>query len=265
MIGAPTREYLVGGEQAPNWRNSELARDPIVRVAILFEDSGRSSYAAWFMAHRAETLGRRDIAVLASLARDHGAEFAAIKVAKQGLVQGDEIVDFLFPLLGDEFEDLPLPPELLISIARQETEFRDKARSPKGALGMMQLMPSTAREVAGNLGIKGDIGDHLRDRRTNIKLGAYYLDERLEEFGGSYAMMIAAYNAGPARLSRWVDEIGLPHKDVLRTIDWIEHLLYGETRNYVMRVLESAEVYRIRMDGRPSPLRLSKYLNGGEV
>lgn len=260
-IGAKPKRYLAGGEVAPRWQSSPLARDPIVRVAILFEDSGRSPHAAWFLAHRAETLDRRGIATLASLARDYGAEFAAIKVAKQGLVQGDELIDFLFPLMGNEFDDLPIPAEILIAVARQETEFRERAVSPKGALGFMQLLPSTAQEVADNLGLKGNIKTLLRDRKTNILLGAHYLDERQGEFDGSNIMMIASYNAGPRRLKDWIVEIGTPQiHSGLDEIDWIEHLQFGETRNYVMRVIEAAAVYRIRMNGRSRSVGVSQYL-----
>ena len=262
-IGAPTDPGLVGRDQFPNWRKSDLVEDPVVRAAVLFHDSGRQPHTAWFLAHRAETLDKKGVAQLAGYARAVGAEFAAIKVAKQGVKQGDTVVEYLFPLTGIEVQDLPIPPELAISIARQESEFNERAVSPKGAIGYMQLMPRTGKELASELGLSGSIEKLLRDRETNVLIGSTYIRERLEDYGGSYVLSLAAYNAGPARVQSWLPEIGDPRDSQVDAIDWIEHLPYNETRNYVMRILEAITVYRMRMSGSPGKIHLNEILGRG--
>ncbi len=262
-IGAPTDPALVGGERFPHWRKSDISLDPVVRAAVLFHDSGRQPHAAWFLAHRAETLDRKGVAQLAGYARAIGAEFAAIKVAKQGVKQGDTVVDYLFPLTGIEGKSLPIPPEVAIAVARQESEFNDRAVSPKGAIGYMQLMPRTGRALAAELGLNGKIETILRDRDKNVLLGSTYMRERLEDYGGSYVMSLAAYNAGPNRMESWLPQIGDPRESSVDAIDWIEHLPFNETRNYVMRILEAITVYRMRMSGRPGKIHISELLGRG--
>ena len=262
-IGAPTDPGLVGSNRSPHWRKSDLVEDPVVRAAVLFHDSGRQPHAAWFLAHRAETLDKEGVAQLAGYARAVGAEFAAIKVAKQGVKQGDTVVEYLFPLTGIEVQNLPIPPELAISIARQESEFNDRAVSPKGAIGYMQLMPRTGKALASDLGLSGSIETLLRDRETNVLIGSTYIRERLEEFNGSYVLSLAAYNAGPARVQSWLPKIGDPRDSEVDAIDWIEHLPYNETRNYVMRILEAITVYRMRMSGSPGRIHLNEMLGRG--
>ena len=242
---------------------AEFERVPVVRAGLLAHYAGEDSMAAWFLAHWAEELDGAGASALAALARRHGAEFSAIKVAKEGVKNGYVDIDNLFPLTGIEGHNLPVPVELAISVARQETEFRDRAVSPKGAVGVMQIKPSTAKEVAGNVGLSGDIRNLLRNRETNVLMGAAYLSERLEEFSGSYILAIAAYNAGPRRVSEWLAEIGDPREAHVDPIDWIEQIPFGETRNYVMRVLEALMVYRIRTSGTAEPLDIISYLDAG--
>ena len=109
----------------------------------------------------------------------------------------------------------------------------------------MQLMPTTAAGVADDLGL-----DHSRSMLTsdpdhNMRLGTAYLSELLENQGGSYVRAIAAYNAGPSRVYRWVEAFGDPTDPDADVVDWIEQIPYSETRNYVQRVLEALVVYRM--------------------
>ena len=113
-----------------------------------------------------------------------------------------------FPLIGIRDYELAVPHALTIAVARQETEFRDLAVSPKGARGLMQIKPSTGSEVASRIGLRGNIKRLLADREYNLRIGSGYLDYLLEKFDGSYLLAIAAYNAGPARVSGWLREQG---------------------------------------------------------
>lgn len=167
------------------------------------------------------------------------------------------------------FPRVPVPSEaqynwtMVHAIVRQESQFDRQIVSHAGARGLMQLMPGTAREQAGKLGISYSPGA-LNDPSYNIMLGSSYFQRMLDYYGGSYPLAVAAYNAGPGNVNRWIRANGdprLPGADMLR---WIEQIPIYETKNYVQRVLENAVVYeamnpdRARFRGSNTPL--SQYL-----
>ena len=136
---------------------------------------------------------------------------------------------------------------LLLALARQESNMDPLAKSRAGALGLMQLMPRTARGESRSLRIRNSRSRLTRDPSYNIKLGRAYLKGLLEKFNGSYILAIAAYNAGPNAVKRWMRKSGNPRSAKRDVIDWIELIPYPETRNYVQRVLENLQVYRQRL------------------
>ncbi|MCY3880085.1 MAG: lytic transglycosylase domain-containing protein [Rhodobacteraceae bacterium] len=263
IAGVATDARLTGRRMAEPPESASLQAHPVVRVGLLFHHANHDSHAAWFLAHVAESLDEVERISLAAMAYRHGAEFSTVKVAKEGVKLGHSDIGHLFPLVGIEELDLPVAPEIAMSVARQETEFRDSAVSGKGAVGVMQIKPSTGRELARQIGLSGNINHLLRHRETNLLLGATYLRDRLDEFDGSYILAFASYNAGPARVQSWLPQIGDPRSRSIDAIDWIEHIPYGETRNYVMRVMEAISVYRIRLAGESLPIRISDDLGNG--
>ncbi len=148
------------------------------------------------------------------------------------------------------------------AITRQESQFDRAAISHAGARGMMQLMPPTAREVAGKLGLSYDGGALTTDTNYNMTLGSTYFLSMLRYFDGSYPLAVAAYNAGPGNVNKWLRANGDPRTGTIGMIDWIEAIPIYETRNYVQRVLENAVVYdALRPGDRPLPdAPLSFYL-----
>ncbi|WP_422061711.1 transglycosylase SLT domain-containing protein [Sphingopyxis sp.] len=147
------------------------------------------------------------------------------------------------------------------AITRQESQFDRQAVSHAGARGMMQLMPGTAREVAGKLGLSYDAGSLTVDTNYNMTLGSTYFQQMLSYFGGSYPLAVAAYNAGPGNVNKWLRANGDPRSGGIDMVDWIEAIPIFETRNYVQRVLENAVVYDTLRDGRTLPQApLSFYL-----
>jgi soluble lytic murein transglycosylase len=148
------------------------------------------------------------------------------------------------------------------AITRQESQFDRAAVSHAGARGMMQLMPGTAREVAGKLGLSYDAGSLTTDTNYNMTLGSTYFQQMLRYFGGSYPLAVAAYNAGPGNVNKWLRANGDPRSGAIGMVDWIEAIPIFETRNYVQRVLENAVVYdTLRSDGGSLPRApLSSYL-----
>ena len=149
------------------------------------------------------------------------------------------------------------------AIARQESLFDRQAVSRAGARGLMQLMPGTAREVAGRLGVPYQPDRLTGDPEYNVLLGSTYFARLLDQWGGNYPLAVASYNAGPGNVRRWIRENGDPRTGSIAMIDWIEEIPFFETRNYVQRVLENAVVYDLLNPGRagsPAQNRLSHYL-----
>ena len=151
---------------------------------------------------------------------------------------------------------------LIHAVARQESQFDRSARSPVGASGLMQLMPGTAREQSGKLGLPYDAERLVADTHYNIQLGSSYF-QRIFGLYGSYPLAIAAYNAGPGNVNKWLRANGDPRTGAIDAVDWVEAIPFGETRNYVQRVLENAVVYDLMNPARAKsrgPNNLSWYL-----
>ncbi len=147
------------------------------------------------------------------------------------------------------FPTLPVPADIANSwsfihgIMRQESQFDRNAVSGAGARGMMQLMPGTAREQAGKLGLSYDMARLTADPGYNMQLGTAYFGRIMDEFAGSYVLAIAAYNAGPGNVRKWIAQYGDPRSGGVDPIDWVEDIPFTETRGYVQNVLANTVVY----------------------
>ncbi len=171
-------------------------------------------------------------------------------------------------MISAAFPVLALPPDLkgrftiIHAITRQESQFDRTARSSANALGMMQLLPGTAAETAQKLGLPASPASRLtEDPVWNVTLGSAYLERLRASYGGSAPMAVAAYNAGPGNVRRFVAQLGDPREGDI--VDWIESIPFAETRNYVQRVLENAVVYETLYSDRAvtkGPNRLSEWL-----
>ena len=123
------------------------------------------------------------------------------------------------------------------AVIRQESAFDPKAISRAGARGLMQLMPGTALRIAQKLNIPYSRARLTHDPKYNVRIGRAYLTQMLEEYNGSPILALAAYNAGPARINRWLKKLGDPNRSAEHAIDWIESIPFYETRNYVQRAV----------------------------
>lgn len=142
-----------------------------------------------------------------------------------------------------------LPADVALAIARQESGFDAGVVSPAHAVGLMQMMVPTARDVARQLGL-ADVhvsATTLTDPQLNMRLGAAYLTNIAQRLGSIIPYVAAAYNAGPHRTDNWLLTLGNPARDTPAPeamLDWIESIPFGETRNYIERVEENMAIYQ---------------------
>jgi len=135
---------------------------------------------------------------------------------------------------------------LVHSIIKQESGFKVDAKSHAGASGFMQLMPKTAENVAKQMKLPYSKAKLTTDPIYNIRLGAHYIDSLINKYDGYELLAIAAYNAGPTNVNRWIKQYYDPRKakNLNEVIDWVELISFAETRNYVQKILESAVIYK---------------------
>jgi soluble lytic murein transglycosylase len=222
----------------------ELVR--VVRLLGQLDQSDRTRPFLQFMSDQATNPA--DLRMIADLGHELHRDDLAVMVAKTARAKGVDLIDYLYPLRAVPPGSGP-EPALVLAVIRQESAFDLAAVSSAGALGLMQLMPSTAKAVAKGLKLRYRKEDLTRKAEVNIRLGRAYLEELLQRFDQSYVLAIAAYNAGPDRVGTWLRLYGDPRDYGIDVVDWIETIPLSETRNYVQRVLENLQVYRHRLGG----------------
>jgi soluble lytic murein transglycosylase len=266
LIGRPA-PALSTPEPAAEERQA-FERSELVRAARLLHEIDQSQRVKAFVTRlvlNAKTPGEHTLA--AELATRMGRADLAVSAAKRSAqVAGVAIPDHGWPTV--ELPG-PNPPEkaLILATIRQESAFETDAVSRANARGLMQLIPPTARAVAKQLGLPSDNIEQrlLKDPSLNLRLGRAYLASLIDDYDGSYLMAVAAYNAGPGRVQRWVKDNGDPRKPHVDVIDWIELIPIDETRNYVQRVFENLQVYRYRLNGNGVTERIDRDLRRRRV
>lgn len=205
-----------------------------------------------------------DLEAMASWLLQAGRPNLAVRTAKVASRIGIELPDYAYPvnaLPNVVSAGSPVERALAFGISRQESEFDPQAVSHAGARGLMQLMPATAQRTAQAYGLPYDRARLLTDPAYNAQIGTTHLGDLLDEFGGSYVLTIAAYNAGGGRVNEWIATYGDPRTPGIDPIDWVEQIPFSETRNYVQRVLENTQIYRARLAGGPVPVELVRDLH----
>ncbi|PIE14181.1 MAG: tail length tape measure protein [Rhodobacterales bacterium] len=260
---------LAGREYFPAWQEARFARDMRVRVIELALAMENLTLAEKFMLTLAEELietgDRKALGQLGNMLEDLDAPHLGVMLGKRAARAGIMLPAPYYALHPMQKMQVPVPMEMSLAIARRESEFDPNVVSGAGAEGLMQLMPGTAREVAQGLALDHDRARVLRDWRYNATLGSAYLAELGARFGGNVIMVAAGYNAGPSRPERWMERFGDPRGGAMDIVDWIEHIPFRETRNYVMRVSESLPIYRARLGRDPLPVAFSRELVGASV
>lgn len=256
----PMDPALRGTASYPPWQNAGFVETSVFRAARYFVETGQRNQGEQFLRHMTETLSPEEIGSLGDFALAANEPHLAVMIGKQAARRGIVVPRAYYAVTSLGLFQEPVPRELSLAIARRESEFDPSVTSGAGAQGLMQVMPSTARAVARDLNIAYDRSRLLNDPAYNARLGAAYLDELMELFEGNVIMTAAGYNAGPGRPIRWMSQRGDPRRDAIDIVDWIEHIPFDETRNYVMRVAESLPIYRAQLTGQVRPLAFSEEL-----
>ncbi|HSS13991.1 MAG TPA: lytic transglycosylase domain-containing protein [Rhizomicrobium sp.] len=240
----------------------ELDGDPLMPQIKILAELGQAASLRQFVERDTEVYSSpRHIKRLMLLLTDWGYPEIAVRLAKGLSYTGTLMPAFTHPLIA--LPPYPGPgsapdPALVLGLIRQETEFDAYAVSNAGARGLMQMMPASAKLAAKQAGLPYRPDALLTDTRYNMQLGMTEYRGHLERYEGSWVLAIAAYNAGPANARKWLAANGDPRAG--DPLDWIERIPFGETRNYVQRVLENAQVYRARLAGKDAPLRILENL-----
>ena len=238
---------------------------PVVRAAKILVELGQEQRLRPFilrLAHTADTAD--DHRLVARLARQLNRVDLAVAATKRsarygGLAQVQEAFPLVEPMARTRSPDTAL----VLAVARQESEFNQYAVSPVGARGLMQLMPTTAKGVAKELKTAYAPAKLTDDAHYNVKLGSHYLQGLLDNWDHNYILALAGYNAGEARVRKWIRDWGDPRMSGIDPVDWIELIPFSETRNYVQRVLEGVQVYRALLGGQaPTTERMLTDLRG---
>lgn len=236
----------------PNWTEAEpkFEAQEIVQAIRLLADYGKKDMSLSLLRGYASRLtDGADMLLASRLAETLGSHNLAISIADTAERRG-------IPLDTVSFPNDVLPATRLLAsidraaiyaITRQESRFQIDAVSSAGARGLMQLMPGTAEETAGKLGVPYSQSRLTTDPAYNALLGSTYLKAQLERFNGSLILAAAAYNAGGGNANRWIRAYGDPRDENVDPIVWIELIPLQETRTYVKRVLGNYLVYRARL------------------
>ncbi|WP_454628114.1 lytic transglycosylase domain-containing protein [Bradyrhizobium cenepequi] len=227
--------------------------DERVRAADMLYQIGERDVVLYFAADLGEQ--STDVPMLNALgeltARRNDAA-AMLQLGKLALGRGLALDHYAFPTIGIPGHTQVAPEierGMIYSVARTESAFDQRDKSPANAVGLMQVTPEAGRDTAKRFGVSYDWDRMVSDPVYNTQMGAAELSALLSDYKGCHIMTFAGYNAGRGRVRDWVKAYGDPRDPKVDPVDWVERIPISETRNYVQRVMENLLVYRVRFDG----------------
>jgi peptidoglycan lytic transglycosylase len=236
----------------PDPVNVPAALDELVCATDMLYTLGERDVVLYFVTDLAEQ--SVDVAALAALGELTGRRNdarAMLQIGKAALGRGLALDPYAFPTIGIPPHS-PIGPQIdrsiIYSVARTESAFDQRDKSPANAVGLMQVTPEAGRDTAKRFGVSYDWERMVSDPVYNTQMGAAELSALLQDYKGSHIMTFAGYNAGRGRVREWVKQRGDPRDPNVDAIDWVERIPFSETRNYVQRVMENLQVYRVRFD-----------------
>jgi soluble lytic murein transglycosylase len=246
---------------------SGAERLEMARVFEMLYAIGESDILVPAAADLAERADSSALAMLADISARHKDARVTLLLGKGAVARGLPFDKHAYPVEGlPRYEPVgpAVEPQVAYSIARQESAFNPKAVSSAKAYGLMQVTVPAGKHIAKKLGIGFDQKRLIGDPAYNVRFGAAELGDLIESFRGSYILSFAAYNAGRRRVSEWIERYGDPRDPKVDAVDWVERIPFSETRNYVQRILENLQVYRVRF-GASSKLMIEADLRRGTV
>ncbi len=250
-LGEPLRTAAVPPPDADQ-RAAFEARE-VVRVARMLIEIGADAQLRPFAMHViGQARSPSEVGMAAELIAESGRADLVTQASRAAAWRGqvNEAAAFPIPDLASLLDGADEPPEvaLLLGVARQESTFNSWGMSHAGAQGLLQLMPGTAHLMARALRMPYNRARLTADPDYNILLGRYYLRRLLERYDGEAVLAMSAYNAGPGRVQTWLELNGDPRRGGSHDlVDWVELIPFDETRNYVQRVIEARNMYRLRL------------------
>jgi len=203
----------------------------------------RQARSEWYYA--VKDLNPRERTNAAKLAQDWGWYSQAIITAASSDSRDDIELRFPTPfadIVSDQAASNNIDKDWVFSLMRQESAFMSDVESSAGALGVMQIMPATGKEIAQRNGLPFNNKTTLLQPENNIRMGTLYLAQLLNQFDNNLLLATAAYNAGPNRVKRWRPKYETMPGDI-----WMETIPYKETRNYVKNILAYQAIYRFHL------------------
>lgn len=248
-----SRALDISSPQPSDVDRQSFAKREAVSAIKRLQETGYERYANTLYVDLAGQLtSPGEVALLADMAEKQGNHFLALRIGKIAAANGVNVGALSHPIgvIPETANISGSGKALAYAIARQESEFNVSAVSRVGALGLLQLMPGTAEQLAKKAGMAFSQTKLTTDPGYNATLGTAFLGQQLDRYDGSYVLTFAGYNAGPRRADQWIKRYGDPRgKDIDVVVDWIERIPYAETRSYIQRVMENYEVYKMRISG----------------
>ena len=225
----------------------------VVRGIELLYAVGQRDMVAGAVADLGDRLNDADtLAAIGEVAARNNDARAMLLLGKGALGRGLPLETYAFPTIGiPNYTAIGPAAEkpLIYAIARQESTFNQKTISTARAMGLMQVTPAAGKYIARKFNATYSEKRLLSDPVYNVQFGAAELGDLLADFRGSYVLTFVGYNAGRGRIRDWVARFGDPRDPNVDPVDWVERIPFSETRNYVQRVMENMQVYRIRFGG----------------
>ncbi|MBI1407504.1 MAG: transglycosylase SLT domain-containing protein [Caulobacter sp.] len=235
----------------------------LVRAIRLLASAGERNLVRVFGLYMGETVETPvQLAMLVDLLQSVDEQEVSLIAYRRGAQSGLILHERGYPVRVPPRVSGGAEPALVLAIVRQESQFDPRVRSGADARGMMQMLPGTARETAKRSGLDWN-PDRLWDPDYNMQLGSAFLGRLTSNFGDSYVMAAAGYNAGPGRPLQWIQICGDPRDPKVDPLDFLECIPFAETRNYVMNVMSNVTVYRARLNGGRAPLTAASDLSRG--
>lgn len=235
-------------------QRAAFSRDEGVQIFKLLLQLGERDLAMALASDLSERLpDAASLGLLADIAEGQRNARAMVVIGKNALNRGIPLEADAYPTIGIP-SYRPIGPDVdravVYAIARQESMFNAAVVSRAGATGLMQVMPATGRTIAKREGVPFDVKSLHNNPMVNVQFGAAELRSLLDNYDNSYVLTFAAYNGGRGSVAKWVAAYGDPRDPAIDPIDWVERIPFSETRNYVQRVMENAQVYKTRFGGR---------------